>query len=307
MILLFLFALLPRIEIVSANDTSVTYRELMPLRVALDPTTRLFHYKGCRDVRPDMEWVSPAAALLRGYKEHACVSLRKDEYATQSETRAARDPAHFSVLFIGNSLTYFNEMPHMTSEIAAHESRPLRVEAVTQSGASLEDLWYRTDALKHIWKEHWDYVIFQERGGGEAHNRGELFHQYVRMFADQIRRSGAKPVLFMTWSLQHAAENEALYRNAAKRANIRLLPVGMAWDQRFDWDGVHPNVAGSYLIACMAYATIYDKPPLGLPFEFRHLANKDEFYDAALLQQTLNETQAREIQEAAWRAVQRAK
>src|SRR2546426_12767777 len=102
MILLFLFALLPRIEIVSANDASVTYRELVPLRVALDPETHLFHYAGCPAIRPGMERVSPAAATLRQYKEHTCVALRKDEYASHTEERAPHDPKPISVLFLGN-------------------------------------------------------------------------------------------------------------------------------------------------------------------------------------------------------------
>ncbi len=303
MIFLFLFALIPRIEIVAANDMTVTYRELTPQRVALEPNTRMFHYKGCPEARTAVEWVSPAAAKLRGYKEHSCSSLRTDEYALHTERRAQHDPAHIAVLFLGNSLTYFNEMPRMTAAIASREGRPLLVDAVTQSGASLEDLWFRTDSLKRLWQEHWDYVIIQERGGSAAQDRGELFHKYLGMFADQARKSGATPLLFMTW---HPA-NEAFFKAAARRANVRLLPVGMAWDPSFDWDGSHPNVAGSYLIACTVYATIYDKAPVGLPFEFRYLADKHEFYDASLLQQMLNEEKAKTIQRAAWRAVQRAK
>ena len=119
----------------------------------------------------------------------------------------------------------------------------------------------------------------------------------------------------MTWYEPRAAEQEALYRNAARRANVRLLPVAMAWHDllsrrefdRLDWDGTHPNVAGSYLIACLTYATVYDKPPRDLPFDFRSLATANEFYDEALRKQTLTEGQARVIQQAAWHAVQRAK
>jgi hypothetical protein len=309
-----LFALLtltPHIEIVSANDTAVTYRQRLPLQVALDPTSRLFHYKGCQEVRAEDEWVSPAAAQLRGFKQHSCASLRKDEYAVRTERREPHDSAHIAVLFIGNSLTYFNEMPRMTQQLGAREHRPLRVDAVTQSGASLEDLWFRTEALKRIWQEHWDYVIVQERGGSAARDRGELFHEYLGLFAAEARKSGAAPVLFMTWN----AGSADFFKAAARRANARLLPVGLAWHDllvrgdfsRLDWDGTHPNLAGSYLIASSIYATIYDKAPRDLPFDFRHLAVPNEFYDKALLEQTLNEEQARMIHSAAWRAVQRAK
>jgi len=299
MILLLLFALAPHIQIVSGNDAMVTYRELVPLRVALDPVSRTFHYKGCPKARANEEWVSPAAAKLRGYKEHSCASARQNEYVTNSESRVPRDRAHIAVLFVGNSLTYFNEMPRMTSAIGAHEPRPLLVDSVTQSGASLEDLWFRTDALKRIWQEHWDYVILQERGGRAAMERGELFHQYLMMFAEQVRESGATPLLFMTWY----PGNEKFFRSAAARATVGLLPVGLAWKRDFDWDGTHPDLFGSYLIACTVYSMIYGKPALGVRIDFRDLANRNEFYDVPLLKQSMNEEQAKAIQLAAWKAV----
>ena len=306
MIFALLFALLPRVQIVTANDTTVVYRELIPVLVALDPEARTLHYKGCPEIRPGEEWVSPAAATLRHFKEHSCRVLRKNEYSTHTAARVARDPAHIAVLFIGNSLTYFNEMPRMTQAIGMRERRPLFVDAVTQSGSALEDLWFRTEAVKRIWEEHWDYVVFQERGGRAAMDRGQLFHQYIRMFGDEVRKSGATPLLFQTWY----PGNEAFFKAAARRANVGLLPVGTAWQnllsrgqfERLDWDGIHPNVGGSYLIACSLYVAVYGKPPVGVPFEFRHLAEPHEFYDAALLAQSLNEEQAKAIQRAAWRA-----
>ena len=269
MILLFLFALQPRIEIVSASDTSVTYREQVPVRVPIDPAKGTYRL------------------ALNG------------NYATRTEARAPRDRHVISVLFLGNSLTYFNGMPRITSRIASREARPLLVDFVTQSGADLEDLWYRTDALKRIWQSHWDYVILQERSGRAAMDRGEAFHRDLQMFADQARRSGATPVLFMTWY----PGNEAFFRAAAKRANVVLMPVGLAWKQEFDWDGTHPNLFGSYLVACTAYSLIYNKPALGAPFEFRDLAVRNEFYDKPLVEQSLNPETARAIQLAAWNAV----
>ena len=253
MILALLLALTPRIEIVAANDATVTYRQLLPQRVALDPSTRLFHFEGCPQIRAGEERVSPAAATLRGYRQH-CAG--KEELEMKTEARVRRDSAHIAVLFIGNSLTYFNEMPKMTSAIAARERTPLLVDEVTMSGATLEDLWFHTDALKRIWQEHWDYVILQERSGRAAMDRGPLFYQYVRMFADQVRKSGATPVLFMTWY----PGNEAFFRAAAQHAHTMLLPVGLRWRQDFDLDGTHPNVAGSRMIACTVFAMVYKRP-----------------------------------------------
>jgi hypothetical protein len=299
MILLFLLALLPQVEIISANPSSVTYRELIPVRVWLDPESRMFHYEGCPEIRAGMRTVSPAAATLLKYREHSCRALRKNAYAEHTDQRTPHDPRLISVLFLGNSLTYFNEMPRMTARLGANQNPPLLVDAVTQSGASLEDLWFRTDAVKRIWQSHWDYVIIQERSGSAAMDRGELFHEYLRRFADEARKSGARPLLFMTWY----PGNEDFFKAAARRANVRLLPVGKAWKSEFDWDGTHPNTAGSYLIACSVYSLIYNKPAFGAPFDFRDLASKSEFYDAPLLHHALNEEQAKAIQAAAWIAV----
>lgn len=256
----------PAIEIVSANDTTVTYRSLEPLRVALDPDDGTYHYKGCPFIRASMQWAAPAAAQLKKLEPHACSRLNAPEYTTHTVKRKPRDPKVVSVLFLGNSLTYWNDLPRMTGEIAKHESRPMRVGSVTRGGASLDQLWYGTKALEQLWLEHWDYVVVQERSGRAPHERGELFHQYLGMFANEIRRSGAQPLIYMTWLPSDAAANEKLFRMAAARARAKLVPAGTAWaaltkaGMQLDEDGVHPNVAGSYLVACSVYSTIYGKP-----------------------------------------------
>ena len=53
---------------------------------------------------------------------------------------------------------------------------------------------------------------------------------------------------------------------------VRVSPAGLAWqDARRRWpdldlyftDGSHPNEAGSYLAACVLYATLTGKDPRG--------------------------------------------
>jgi hypothetical protein len=96
---------------------------------------------------------------------------------------------------------------------------------------------------------------------------------------------------------------------------MRVVPAGSAWHElvrtgrfrRLDWDTVHPDAFGAYLVACSVYSTIYGKPAHGTPHDFRHLAAKHEVYDDALREQTINKEDARALQHAAWRAVQRMK
>ena len=302
-----------QIEIVAADETSVTYREVVPPRVAVDARRGLYHAAGCRELAPDMPWVSPGMATMRGLRPHECAAHPPDTYETKVVPRRPHDAGVVSVLFLGNSLTYYNEVPRMTAAIASRQARPLRVEAVTMSGASLDQLWTSTRALAKLWSEHWDYVVLQDRGGSAPRTRVADFELWVGRFAEEARKSGARVLLYMTWDPGHEAENAALFARVASKVGARVVPVGVAWHDllaagafaTLEWDGTHPNLAGSYLVACSVYAAVYRKAPYGVPFTFPNLAVPDEAYDEALRMQRLAPEQARTIQRAAWAAWQR--
>lgn len=306
----------PRVLIVSGNDASVTYRELVPERVAADPDAGLFHRKGCPAIQPHMQWTAPAAATLKKLKAHACPVASVVEYATHTAPRHPRDPHVISVLFLGNSLTYYNQIPGITSAIAAREKRPLLVDSVTRSGVPLEQLWNDTIALKKLWLDRWDYVVVQGAGGGMGPlHKPELFNRYLTLFADEIRKSGATPLFYEVWDLKRPAEHEAASLAAAKRNRMRIVPVGKAWHEllrlgrfkRLDWDTVHPDALGAYLVACTVYSTIYGKSARGTVHDFRYLAISSEVSDDALREQAINDEDARALQDAAWWAVQKVK
>jgi hypothetical protein len=305
-----------RIDIVSGDAKSVTYRELVPARVAVDPQAGVFHRKSCPAIGPHMQWIAPAAATLRKLRAHTCPVPAKAEYATHTQPRAPRNPKVVSVLFLGNSLTYYNEIPRMTAEIGARGKRPLRVDAVTRSGVTLEQLWNETDARKKLWLETWDYVVLQGGAGmaNPLHN-AEAFHRYLELFAADVRKSGAEPLFYLVWRTEQPPSYERVAVDAAKRARLRVIPAGIAWlglirsgrFQRLDIDGLHPDARGAYLVACSVYSTIYGKPAHGAPRDFRHLAARHELYDDALRTQTIDPEDARALQDAAWAAVQRMK
>ena len=302
-----------QIEIVTADDDRVTYRELVPLRVAMDERRGVYHVAGCPALAADMPWVSPGMATLRGLQPHDCAAHPRDTYVTKVVSRRPREAGAVSVLFLGNSLTYYNEVPRMTAAIAAQEPRPLRVEAVTMSGASLDQLWTSTRALEKLWTAHWDYVVLQDRGGSAPRTRAAAFALWVGRFAEEARKSGARVLLYMTWDPGHEAENAALFARVAAKAGARVVPVAAAWREllaagdfaTLEWDGTHPDLHGSYLVACSMFAAIYGKPPFEVPFTFPGLAVADEAYDEALRTQRLAPAQARAIQRAAWAAQQR--
>jgi hypothetical protein len=300
-------------ELLSTSDTTVTYRELLPARVAVDAGRGEFHREGCGQITPSMEKLSPAMAALRGMTQHAgCAALPLSRTVRRTVARTPRDPNVIRLLFIGNSLTYFNEMPELTQRIASREARPLRVEQVTWSGMSLEQHWEKGEALKRLWIHHWDYVVMQERSGVDPIDRYDNFAKWVTVFADEARKSGATPFLFQTYDLHdRRAELTGAFERAARNAGVRLVPVARARYSLLDRkafsnledDGLHPNLAGSYLIACAVYAMIYGKSPVGLPYTWGTERKTNEVYRHSLEDRTLTPKEALLLQRAAWEAV----
>ncbi len=191
------------------------------------------------------------------------------------------------ILFIGNSYTAANNLPGLLIELSANESKPIDAEMLVVGGARLADHWAQGNALAAIKRQKWDYVVLQEQstlGSGVVIDGIDqiadpaLFHQHVRLFNSEIEKVGAKTILYLTWARQNAPQNQArltkAYMDIARELHLMVAPVGLAWQQVLTTnpsivlhqdDGSHPNPAGSYLTACVFYATIYHKSPEGLP------------------------------------------
>jgi hypothetical protein len=97
------------------------------------------------------------------------------------------------------------------------------------------------------------------------------------------------------------------YFGIAGELNAAVAPVGIAWQkaraanpelQLYQNDKSHPTPAGSYLAACVFYATLFDKSPVGLPGELR---------DGFTVLIRLAPADARTLQEIAWQTVRERK
>jgi hypothetical protein len=221
---------------------------------------------------------------MRRVKTLAAASLALLLAAASAVVAAAQEPSEddlappLHVLFIGNSLTYVNDLPAMFTELAAAagKARPF-VRAVTGPGLSLEDQWNRGEAQTAIAGGGWDFVVLQQ--GPSASPEGTLIlRTYSRRFAELIRAGGARPVLYMVWpseSRRQDFDGVALsYRDAARDVNGLLCPAGEAWraawrrDPRlalYSPDGLHPTPAGTYIAALTFFDVLYRQSPVGLP------------------------------------------
>lgn len=181
------------------------------------------------------------------------------------------------ILFIGNSLTYANDLPALVQRLGRSDpTRAVVVSSVAYGDYSLEDHWNRGDAQRAIAGARWDLVVLQQGPSALPASR-DLLIDYVRRFAVEIRRVGARPAVYMVWPpLSRAAEWDAVTAShvaAADTSGALLLPAGEALRAvrtadagvpLFESDGFHPAPAGSWGVALVIYAAAAGVSPVGL-------------------------------------------
>jgi hypothetical protein len=184
------------------------------------------------------------------------------------------------ILFIGNSLTYWNDglWLHLERLAASGKpSTPVITRAAVEGGASLKSLWARTGPRGAIAAGPWDVVVLQE---DLPETNVEDFRAHVRLFVAEVRKTGARPVLLMAWAYERLAGITMdviadAHRAAAAELKSEVAPVGLAWrrasEQRPDLnlyapDREHPSIHGSYLATAVLYATVFDRSPIGFAY-----------------------------------------
>ncbi len=181
------------------------------------------------------------------------------------------------ILFIGNSLTYTNNLPGMLAAIYQIAGLQLAVDMVARPGFSLTDHWQDHDARRAIEAGGWSVVVLQQGPSSFESSRAQL-RRRTRLFAGLIREVGAVPALFSAWpsrtrqrDFARAAESYAL---AASDVDGLLLPVANAWSEAlrstpeirlYSPDGVHPTREGSMLAALVMFGVFSERSPLSLP------------------------------------------
>ena len=195
-------------------------------------------------------------------------------------------PAGERVLFVGNSLTYGNDLPLLVEAISQAGGRPLSVDSVTYGGVSLEDHW-NMKTQDRIAAGGWRYVVLQQGPSALPESRVNL-REWTARFDAVIRQAGARTAMFMVWPESNRREVfpqvSDSYRLAAQDVGGILLPVGDAWLAAwrrnaalplYGSDGFHPTLTGSYLAALTIYSGLTGGSPIGLPVRLRLRTGKD--------------------------------
>lgn len=199
-----------------------------------------------------------------------------------------------TVLFIGNSYTYRNEMPDMFQDLARSLGKNVYVECCTQGKATLVIQSKRPELFEMIQSKKWDYIIIQASSRDLLRDSLTINKKTIpalKRIISAIDKNNpkTKKLFFMTWGYRNGNRPvkdgdsfskmtrrvKSGYLALKEKFNIGVVPVGMAWYKvrkthqemvLYDRDGAHPNVKGSYLAACCFYSGIFNEKTVGSTF-----------------------------------------
>jgi hypothetical protein len=201
-------------------------------------------------------------------------------------TVAGKPDRTVSILFIGNSFTFGNDLPGMLVQVASSDATnkvQLEVHSATVGGATLNYMFHNPEAASLFRQQHWDYLVLQEQSEWTG-SRERIADTYsaVNTWNQAARQMGTTPVLYETWADQPGstlytdrnsyffgqtpeqvqpnidAQSSAL----ARHFQIAVVPVGSYWayaekqpnaPNLYAPDHHHPSAAGTYLTALAFY------------------------------------------------------
>ena len=205
----------------------------------------------------------------------------------------------YSVLFIGNSMTYFHDMPTAIFEkMVKATGIDVTVRSVTAGGRFLWEHLALDDeparaakaALAADQAGAYDFVVLQE-GMPDLYTKTESFYEAVRTLAGMVRDLGAKPVLYARMGNQKGNpeldDPKCTYENVyetivkAHETISRELDIPVAWavkaahdlnemELSFDLyaqDKSHPSYAGSYIAALCVFTVLFGVDPATVTYD----------------------------------------
>lgn len=197
------------------------------------------------------------------------------------------------VLFIGNSYTYYNDMPEMVKDMALSTNDTLIIDQSTPGGFRFLQHVIYAQTIGKIAAQDWDFVILQAQSQEPSWPISQVeteVYPHAKILCDSIRsrNSCARPIFYMTWGRKNGdASNCASwppvctyegmdsllserYQEMAEDNDALVSPVGALWRnirnnfpliELYAADESHPSLAGSYAAACAFYVTILRKDP----------------------------------------------
>ena len=207
------------------------------------------------------------------------------------------------VLFVGSSIMYYaGALQTHTHRMAAAATPPLNLRP------GFTSVHITTGALHHYPLEHYLKPASLDKkepfqvvvlGGnfrdGMTESGRAKYRQTVIEFDALIKKHGGHTAVY--WLPTHGQPggkmppeelNRRLGEMAVSVANeigAIVIPVGLAYQEAYrqrpgiklqmGYDDYHPTIAGQYLASSVVYASLYDRSPVGNPYDYFGALDKD--------------------------------
>lgn len=174
------------------------------------------------------------------------------------------------ILFVGNSLTYANDLPTLVKLEAKSEGLKVKTKQLAFPNYALVDHWKDGELQKLIQSEKFDYVVVQQ--GPSSQDEGKrMLLESGKLISRLCEQSGSKLAFYMVWPSRHYYHTfDGViynYNLAARSTDAILCPVGKVWKDHFDEtgefsfygpDGFHPSLKGSQVAAEIIVKSLFD-------------------------------------------------
>lgn len=194
------------------------------------------------------------------------------------------------ILFIGNSITYFNDMPQVFRDIANQKGDSVDLTMYAPGGTGFQNHSIDNNVFNLFRNNVWDVIVLQP-GSNESpaysQPRATTLSQGRILLDSALYYSPCARILFYEISYGvwgSSPQDVTTYNNTMDQIRLTaeylsdstgfsFAPAGECmrhvWNKDPSillWGGtgdVHPNIMGSYLISCAFYASIFNKPSSG--------------------------------------------
>jgi hypothetical protein len=213
-----------------------------------------------------------------------------------------------SVLILGNSRTYFNDMPSMLRKIADSAGSPTKfqIESHSRPAYTMADHWSDRRTTRLL-GETWDEIILQGESAAQSSlEQSASFKGYGSKLARLTKLHSGRPILLVNWPYdpsifadyepydrsEHLDFLHNVHADLAGRAHLDLANVASLWEDvrlsqpkiKLTTDGNHPTVAGSYLYALAIYRYLSN----GSVSQVSYVPEGLDAEDAAVLRQAVD-------------------
>lgn len=188
----------------------------------------------------------------------------------------ASPPAETKILFVGNSLLNFNNVPETVARMVESTAPGRKATYTARFVGHLEDIPAGSDLEREITGGNYDVVVLQGAMVSSSHKFRYPQDRGIAL-AKQARIRGSRVLLYVEWARRGIDETEYtlnIYRQIAQASGAEIVPVGNVWDavrrkapgtELWQPDGNHSTEAGSFVAAATVCAWLEPTAPRFIP------------------------------------------